>query len=52
MSAGSVDLSLAQLGGALLGHGDDVASMVVRELRLPRALAAFAPSRSVTTTFV
>jgi iron complex transport system permease protein len=42
LSAGSVDLSLAQLGGALLGHGDDIASTVVRELRLPRALAAFA----------
>lgn len=42
LSAGSVDLSVAQLGRALLGHGDDIASTVVRELRLPRALAAFA----------
>ena len=42
LSTGSVDLSLAQLGRALVGHGSDVAGMVVRELRLPRALAAFA----------
>ena len=42
LSAGSVELNLAQLGGALMGHDDDIASMVVRELRLPRALAAFA----------
>lgn len=42
VSAGSVELSAAQLGGALLGHGDDIATTVVRELRLPRALAAFA----------
>lgn len=42
LSTGSVELDLTQLGSALMGHGDDVASMVVRELRLPRALAAFA----------
>jgi iron complex transport system permease protein len=42
LSTGSMDLSLAQLGRALVGHGGDVAGMVVRELRLPRALAAFA----------
>ena len=42
LSAGSVEISFSEVWRILLGSGDDVASTVVRELRLPRALAAFA----------
>jgi len=42
MAFGSVDLSAAQLGDALLGHGDEVAREIVWGVRAPRALAGFA----------
>ncbi len=42
LAAGSLPVSAADVGRALLGDTADVAAEVVRELRLPRALAAFA----------
>jgi len=42
MAFGSVDLSAAQLGDALLGRGDEVAREIVWGVRAPRALAGFA----------
>ena len=42
LAAGSLALSLAAVWQALLGQGDGLAQEVVRGLRLPRALAAFA----------
>ena len=42
LAAGSLPVSAADVGRALLGDTSDVAAEVVRELRLPRALAAFA----------
>jgi iron complex transport system permease protein len=40
--AGSVDVGLAAVARALFSPVDDAAGAVVRELRLPRAMAAFA----------
>lgn len=42
MAFGSVDLSAAQLGDALLGRGDQVAREILWGVRAPRALAGFA----------
>ncbi len=42
LSVGSVDLSLTELRQALLGRGNGIGATVLLELRLPRALAAFA----------
>jgi len=42
LAAGSLPVSAADIGRALLGDTTVVAAEVVRELRLPRALAAFA----------
>ncbi len=42
LSTGSVELNPIEVWRTLLGGGDDVTNTVVRELRLPRALAAFA----------
>ena len=42
LAAGSLPVTPGELGAALLGDTSDVAAEVVRELRLPRALAAFA----------
>ena len=42
LAAGSLPVSAADIGLALLGDTTGVAAEVVRELRLPRALAAFA----------
>ena len=42
LAAGSLPVSAADIGRALLGDTAGVAAEVVRELRLPRALAAFA----------
>lgn len=42
LSVGSVDLSLAELRQALIGRDSGVSTTVVMELRLPRALSAFA----------
>ncbi len=39
--SGSVDLSLAQLFGELFQPQDDLPAQVLREIRIPRALAAF-----------
>ena len=41
LSVGSVALDPASLARAVLGQGDDTPRAIVRELRLPRALAAF-----------
>src|SRR5215471_16840600 len=41
LSVGSVALDAASLARAVLGEGDDTPRAIVRELRLPRALAAF-----------
>ncbi|MDW3681542.1 iron ABC transporter permease [Cupriavidus sp. CV2] len=42
LAVGSVSLSGAQVWQALAGGADDTAGAIVRELRLPRAAAAFA----------
>ncbi len=42
LAVGSVDVGLVEALRALAGNGDGVETAVVRELRLPRALAAFA----------
>jgi iron complex transport system permease protein len=42
LTAGSVDVSVAAVARALWAPADDVGGAVVRELRLPRATAAFA----------
>jgi len=42
LAIGSVDITLANVVRALFGNGDDASASVVRELRLPRAIAAFA----------
>ena len=42
LAVGSVALTPGEVGAALLGRGDAMAIEVVRNLRLPRALAAFA----------
>ena len=42
LAAGSLPVSVADIGRALLGDTEGVAAEVVRSLRLPRALAAFA----------
>ena len=42
LAAGSLPVAPADLGAALFGDAGSVAANVVRELRLPRALAAFA----------
>jgi iron complex transport system permease protein len=42
LSTGSVDIGLAAVVRALLSESGDTGSAVVRELRLPRAVAAFA----------
>ena len=41
LAVGSVDIAWPSLVGALFGDGNDVSASVVRELRLPRAIAAF-----------
>ena len=42
LTVGSVDIGPAAVWHALLGDGNDSSATVVRELRLPRAVAAFA----------
>jgi iron complex transport system permease protein len=42
LTAGSVDIGIAAVARALWAPADDAAGAVVRELRLPRAMAAFA----------
>ncbi len=42
VAQGSVDMSAGQLAQALAGRGDDVLREIVWDVRLPRALAAFA----------
>jgi iron complex transport system permease protein len=42
LTAGSVDLSVAAVVRALFSASDDAGAAVVRDLRLPRAMAAFA----------
>jgi iron complex transport system permease protein len=42
LTAGSVDVGLGAVARALFAHDDDAGGAVVRELRLPRAMAAFA----------
>ena len=42
LAAGSLPVSAADIGRALFGDTEGVAAEVVRSLRLPRALAAFA----------
>jgi len=42
LTAGDLSIPLAEVANALFGAGDDMAARVVRELRLPRALATFA----------
>jgi iron complex transport system permease protein len=42
LAAGSVEISASAVVRALLSPGDDAGSAVVRELRLPRAMTAFA----------
>lgn len=42
LATGSVSIGWTELGAALSGHGDAVARSLVLELRLPRALSAFA----------
>jgi iron complex transport system permease protein len=42
IAQGSVDMSFAQLARALAGNGDDVLREIVWDVRVPRALAAFA----------
>ncbi len=42
LSMGSADLNLGELRQALIGHGTSLDAAIVRELRLPRALSAFA----------
>src|SRR5258708_13485939 len=42
LAAGSVDISMGSVARALFSPADDAGSAVVRELRLPRAAAAFA----------
>jgi iron complex transport system permease protein len=42
LSVGSVSIDAASLARALLGHGAETAQRIVRELRLPRAVAGFA----------
>ena len=42
LSMGSVDVALRDIPDALLGRGSGEATAVVRDLRMPRALAAFA----------
>ena len=46
LAVGSVDIGPAAVVRALLGEGSDPSATVVRELRLPRATAAFAVGRS------
>ena len=42
LTVGSASLSMAQLWGVVQGQGDALARTLVVELRLPRALSAFA----------
>ncbi len=42
LTAGDLSIPLAEVAQAFFGAGDDMAARVVRELRLPRALATFA----------
>jgi iron complex transport system permease protein len=42
LAMGSVPVDAASILQALLGDGDDAAAAIVRDLRLPRAVAAFA----------
>ncbi|MFO1304251.1 MAG: iron ABC transporter permease [Burkholderiales bacterium] len=42
LAVGSVDIAVPRVVGALLGGAGDTDASVVRELRLPRAIAAFA----------
>ncbi len=42
LAVGSLSLSFAEVWAALLGHGEGLAAEVVLNLRLPRALSAFA----------
>jgi iron complex transport system permease protein len=42
LSTGSVAIDLGSVARALLGFGDETQRAIVRELRLPRAIAAFA----------
>jgi iron complex transport system permease protein len=42
LSVGSVSVGVSAVIDALTGHANDVAATVVRDLRLPRALCAFA----------
>lgn len=42
LAAGEIAVPLAGVLDALSGHGDDMQAAIVRELRLPRAVAAFA----------
>lgn len=41
LGSGSIELSAAQIGRALLGRGDDWPQTLIWELRLPRAVLAF-----------
>ncbi len=42
LAAGSMPLTLSEVWGGLVGDGESLAAQVVNELRLPRALTAFA----------
>ena len=42
LAVGSVDIALRNVAGAMFGDAGDTTASVVRELRLPRAIAAFA----------
>lgn len=42
LSVGSVPLDLSDVARALFGQGDETQRIIVRDLRLPRAVAAFA----------
>src|SRR5215470_9191618 len=47
LSTGSVAIDPLAAARALLGGGDDTQRMIVRELRLPRSVAAFATGASL-----
>ncbi|MDR9439717.1 MAG: hypothetical protein RI841_09505 [Halomonas sp.] len=45
VAIGSADVSLKESLAALVGGGDALSRTLILELRLPRALAAFAPRK-------
>jgi len=47
---GPADVSMSAVWGALIGSGDATAAVIVRELRLPRALLAFLVGGSLALT--